>query len=46
MQGTTKLADVKSSLVSFPITTVGNVDVTVTDAYNNTLTQTINLTNY
>lgn len=46
MQGTTKLADVKSSLVSFPITTVGNVDVTVTDAYNNTLTQTINLANY
>jgi len=46
MQGTTKLADVKSSLVSFPITTVGNVEVTVTDAYNNTLTQTINLANY
>ena len=45
-QNGTKLVDVKSNLVSFPVTTVGEVQVSVKDAYGNTLTQTINLANY
>lgn len=45
-QNGTKIADVKSNLVSFAVTTVGEVQVSVKDAYGNTLTQTINLANY
>lgn len=45
-QNGTKIADIKSSLVSFPVSTIWEVEVTVKDAYDNTLTQKIDLSKY